>query len=98
MPKSKYGGYNGPNPAQAGGRNSTFGGGKGGTKYTKGTTQGRKIGNAMRNGLKVAIRTETGDATRVASTGGVGHPPPIMGHTGGKLRKRKIQKPVWGGH
>lgn len=100
MAKSKYGGYSGGvSPAQSGGRDHTFGGGRGGTKQTRGSTFGRRIGTAIRNGLTVAIRSDTGNNTMRAMKGTVGHPPPVMGGPAvGKLRKRKIQKPVWGGH
>lgn len=96
---AKYGPKGGVSQAQSGGRDHTFSGGKGGGGvWGHGATAGRKIGNALRNGLRVAIRTETGNQTLRPMKGRAGNPPPVRGNTGGALRKIKIQKPVRGGH
>lgn len=101
MAKKKSSGHPGSSGlAQSGGRNTTFGGGKGGTKLTKGVTQGRKIGKGVLNsGLDYTVRTEGGDKTLTSQGFHVGAPPPV--HPGGKgatgIHKVKVQKPVTGG-
>lgn len=90
------GGGGGNGFAQSGGKNSTFGGGKGGTRETKQVTQGKKIGKGtLNNGLKYNVRTEGGSATLLPETFRVGAPPPV--HPGGdhatKTRKVTIKKP-----
>lgn len=79
--------------AQSGGKNSTFGGGKGGTKFSRGVTVGRRIGFTTIRGLRAAIRTEGGNNNPARQTGRVGHPPPLR--TGGKkLVKATVRRPV----
>lgn len=86
----------GPSLAQSGGKNSSFGGGKGGTALTRGVTSGAKLGRGMFNsGTSYNIRGDGGNATRVPFKGRVGKPPPV--HPGGKgitqIIKSKIRKP-----
>lgn len=85
----------GVSPAQSGGINHTFGGGKGGTALSRGTTAGRKIGGGRNNaGLEYAVRSEGGDKTLKSKTFHVGMPPPIT--TDGaevKTKKISVRKP-----
>lgn len=69
--------------AQSGGKNHTFGGGKGGTKLTRGVTFGRKIAKGRFNsGTNYNLRTDGGDNTLGGFSSHVGSPPPV--HPGGK--------------
>lgn len=98
--KSKTGHPGSSGLAQSGGRNTTFGGGKGGTPLSKGVTKDRKIGSGrLNNGLEYTTRSTGGNSTLVPKTFRVGPPPPL--HPGGKgstaTRKVKVQIPPRGG-
>jgi hypothetical protein len=86
--------------AQSGGRDTSFGGGKGGTKLTKGVTAGNKRGQGVDGaGLTYNIRNAGGDKTLQSQVGKVGGTPP---QTTGGLQKpvqslRRIRPPVRGG-
>jgi len=95
---NKYGHPGSSGLAQSGGRNTTFGGGKGGTAASRKSTTERKVGSTkLNNGLRANIRTESGDNARVKRTGSIGAPPPLMTHSGTKISKVKVQKPARGG-
>jgi hypothetical protein len=86
--------------AQSGGKASTFGGGKGGTKLSKGVTSSRTIDRARNSaGLDVAIRSPEGDLSMVRESFRVGGTPPQT--TGGDQTsiksKRKVRGPSRGG-
>ena len=85
--------------AQSGGINKTFGGGKGGTAQTKGTTQGRKIGSGrLNNGLGYNVRTEGGDKTMTGFKGTAGKTPPLSGgKSATKTKNVKVRQPNRGG-
>jgi hypothetical protein len=71
--------------AQSGGRNTTFGGGKGGTKLTKNVTKGGTRGRGRNSaGLDYNIRSSGGDATLDPASFRVGGTPP---QTSGGLQK-----------
>jgi hypothetical protein len=73
--------------AQSGGKNTTFGGGKGGTPLSKQVTKGAVRGKGVNGvGLDYNIRSTGGDATLQPQTFRAGATPPQ--HTGG------LQKPV----
>lgn len=86
--------------AQSGGRNTTFGGGKGGTKLTKNVTKGATRGSGVNSaGLTYNIRSSMGDKTLDPASFKVGGTPPQT--TGGLQQPiqnlRKIRPPVKGG-
>ena len=90
----------GVSPAQSGGRNTTFGGGKGGTAESRKATKEPKVGSGrLNNGLAYNIRNEAGDNARVKQTGGIGHPPPVHpgGSAGTKIKRVGIRKPFRAG-
>lgn len=69
----------GKSPAQSGGRNTTFGGGKGGTAQSKKATKEPKIGKGrLNNGLQYNVRNPAGNGARVGQTGSIGAPPPVF--------------------
>lgn len=64
--------------AQSGGRNRTFGGGKGGTPLTQGTSAGKSEGAThLGNGTSATIRAAAGDASPRKLKGRAGAPPPV---------------------
>jgi hypothetical protein len=65
--------------AQSGGRDTTFGGGRGGTPLTKGVTKTPPEGTGMQGGFnQYTIRGEGGDNTPAnTGRGKVGAPPPV---------------------
>lgn len=75
--------------AQSGGKNSTFGGGKGGTKESKTSTKDRVIGKGKNaRGLTVTARSETGDKALVRGSGRAAKAGKLS-TTGGAGRARK---------
>jgi hypothetical protein len=71
--------------AQSGGRNTTFGGGKGGTKLSRDVTKGGSRGkNVNGAGLSYTIRSTGGDKTLESQSFRVGGTPP---QTAGGLQK-----------
>jgi hypothetical protein len=94
LPSSAGGGSS--RQAQSGGKNTTFGGGKGGTKLTKQVTKGAKRGTG-RNGvdLEYNIRSAGGDATLMPQSFRVGGSPPLRsGKPQAPIQSlRKINKP-----
>jgi hypothetical protein len=98
LPASAGGGSS--KQAQSGGRNTTFGGGKGGTPLSKNVTKGAKIGSGVNGaGLDYTIRTQGGQNTLASASFRVGGTPP---QTTGGLQKpiqslRRILKPPRGG-
>jgi hypothetical protein len=96
--KGQYGHPGSSGQAQSGGRNTTFGGGKGGTAESRGVTQGRKIARGrLNNGLGYNVRTEGGSSTLKPESFHVGQPPPLRGGDSTKTKKVTIRKPVRGG-
>lgn len=94
----KYGHPGSSGLAQSGGKNTTFGGGKGGTPESRKATAERKVSSGkLNNGLSYNIRTESGDNARVKRTGVIGHPPPLMTHSGTKITKVHVRKPFRAG-
>lgn len=84
----------GVSPAQSGGINHTFGGGKGGTELSRGTTAGRKIGGGRNNaGLDYAIRSAGGDKTLKPATFHVGTPPPVVTEASKHKTRINVRKP-----
>lgn len=79
--------------AQSGGRNTTFGGGKGGTPLSKNVTKGQSEGTGMQGGFnKYTIRTEGGDSTEMkVARKRAGAPPPV--HPGDSTQVTGIRKP-----
>lgn len=78
--------------AQSGGRDTSFGGGKGGTKQTKGVTTAKVEGSGMQGGFnKYAIRAEGGNMTPAGKKGRVGAPPPV--HPGDSTQVTGIRRP-----
>jgi hypothetical protein len=78
----------GPAPlAQSGGRDTTFGTARGGTKLTRNVTRGGVEGQNQNGvGLQYNVRSATGDQTSAPWKGTVGATPPQ--YTGG------LQKPI----
>lgn len=84
--------------AQSGGINHSFGGGKGGTKNSKGVTAGRKIGGGTNiAGLRYTTRTEGGNNTLVRKGYSVGAPPPLNPPGDIQNAKVRIHRPSRGG-
>jgi hypothetical protein len=85
LPASAGGGSS--RKAQSGGKNTTFGGGKGGTKLSRNVTKGGVRGSGRNGaGLDYNIRSSGGDATLATTGFHVGSTPPQM--SGG------LQKPI----
>lgn len=83
LPASAGGGSS--RQAQSGGKNTTFGGGKGGTKLTRDVTKGGARGRGVNGaGLDYTIRSSMGDKTLASSKETVGGSPPL---TSGGLQK-----------
>lgn len=86
--------------AQSGGRNTTFGGGTGGTKLSKNVTKGATVGKGVNGvGLDYNIRNSGGDTTRDPASFRVGGTPP---QTSGGLQKpiqslRRVRPPTVAG-
>jgi hypothetical protein len=82
--------------AQSGGKNTTFGGGKGGTAQTRLATANKREGTGQTaNGAKYAIRSAAGDDAPVGGKPRVGGPPPLRGGKGMQaIVKPKALKPV----
>jgi hypothetical protein len=79
--------------AQSGGRNTTFGGGKGGTKLSRGVTADKKIGSGTQNGVnRYTIRATGGNDTPAkGKRKRAGAPPPV--HAGGAGMATAIVRP-----
>lgn len=78
--------------AQSGGRNTTFGGGKGGTAASRTSTSNKKEGTGSQNGVnRYTIRSESGDSAKTTLKGKVGGPPPV--HAGGDGHATAIVRP-----
>lgn len=79
--------------AQSGGRNTTFGGGKGGTKLTRGVTADKKLGSGTQNGVnRYTIRSAGGNATPIKGVRKrAGAPPPV--HPGDSKQVTGIVRP-----
>jgi len=86
--------------AQSGGKNHTFGGGKGGTRLSREVTKGRAIDRGRNSaGLDYTVRSPGGDKTMLREGFHVGGTPPQT--TGGDQSsiqsKRKVRgRPVAG--
>jgi hypothetical protein len=86
----------GPGSAQSGGRDTTFGTERGGTKLTKNVTRGGAEGTNQNGvGLSYTVRSSGGDATSTPWKGTAGGTPPQ--YTGGEQQPiqsmRKINPP-----
>lgn len=95
-----YGQQTGVSLAQSGGRNTTFGGGKGGVPLSKGVTHDKTIDHGRLNsGTGYTLRADTGNNTPYPAKRTVGKPPPV--HPGGKgvtkIIKPTIRRPAVGG-
>jgi len=76
---------------QSGGKASSFGGGKGGTKLSRGATAFRKIGSGvMNNGLRYNVRSNGGNLTLGGFRGRIGRPPKLNPGTNHATKTRKI--------
>lgn len=97
--KGSYGHPGSSGLAQSGGRNTTFGGGKGGTATFKADTNQRRIGGGVNNaGLDYSVRTEGGGKSLKPASFHVGAPPPLRGgESATKTVKVKVRKPIRGG-
>src|SRR5215213_5901994 len=90
----KYGHPGSSGLAQSGGKNSTFGGGKGGTKESRTSTNDRRIGKLTVNGLSASVRTVTGSKAMTAFFKRVGKPPPMRGGGMTNTVQPTIRRPV----
>lgn len=79
--------------AQSGGKNTTFGGGKGGTPLTRNVTKSQSEGSGMQGGFnRYTIRTEGGDSTEMKiARKRAGAPPPV--HPGDSQQVTGIVRP-----
>jgi hypothetical protein len=79
--------------AQSGGRNTTFGGGKGGVPLSRNVTKGASEGTGMQGGFnRYTIRTEGGDRTSMkVARKNAGAPPPV--HPGDSKQVTGIVRP-----
>lgn len=79
--------------AQSGGRNTTFGGGKGGTPLSRNVTKGQAEGTGKQGGFnQYTIRTEGGNNTEMkVARKRAGAPPPV--HPGDSQQVTGIVRP-----